>query len=512
MAPNFARNTILGSLSGAAVTFSGFVGSAIAARLLGPEDFGVVAFVVWCVTIAVAVSTVGSDVVQQRFIPNLRAMDRNDEVDGLVGAVLRVSLAVTAAVGVVLFAYLYGPGRDALQGRSELVQDVVIAIGVIWLICWRMGDLYLFNLRGYQRFDQLARISAVSALLRVTITVVGAWFFGVPGALVGYIAASVLPAGRLLPLLRTKPRVDRSLRREVLGFALMSWTISVIGNLLFGRTQVIFLEHYCTISAVGVFTVALTVAEMAAQLPPLIVSALLPRFSEQSGQGARDHMMRLYRTMTALMAVVMFPLCICLAAVTPALLPLVFGAEFAGAVPVASLLLIVTAINSLGGTTLQVILSLGKTRILLASNAVGLIGVILSSFLLIPHYGLMGAAWSRGIIQILVILIEMIYAAVQLGFRPPYRALATIALAAVAQGAVAYAIVHIMGGAGSVVLAIPAAILTYLVAIRLLGVLPLVDPALTSRIIELAPARAKPTVSRILGLLSPPAARDRDQP
>ena len=53
MAPNFARNTLLGFISGAAITFSGFVGSAIAARLLGPDDFGVVAYVVWCVTISV---------------------------------------------------------------------------------------------------------------------------------------------------------------------------------------------------------------------------------------------------------------------------------------------------------------------------------------------------------------------------------------------------------------------------------------------------------------------------
>ncbi len=87
MAPTFfARNTLLGALSGAAITLSGFVGSAIAARLLGgPDDLGVVAYVIWCVTVAIAVATMGSDVVQQRFIPNLRAADRNDEVDGLIG-------------------------------------------------------------------------------------------------------------------------------------------------------------------------------------------------------------------------------------------------------------------------------------------------------------------------------------------------------------------------------------------------------------------------------------------
>jgi O-antigen/teichoic acid export membrane protein len=503
MAPNFARNTLLGALSGAAVTLSGFVGSAIAARLLGPDDLGVVAYVIWCVTVAIAVATMGSDVVQQRYIPNLRAAGRNDEVDGLVGTITRLSLVVAVAVGVVLFAYLDGAGSGALVGLSSQAQIVVIVVALTWFGCWRMSDLYLFNLRGEQRFDKLARISTVSALFRVTTTVVGAWLFGIPGALAGNIAGTFLPASRVFPQLRKKPRVARELRRELLGFTMVSWTIAVIGNLVFGRTQIIFLEHYTTIGAVGLFAVALTVAEIAAQLPQLLLSALLPRFSEQSGQGAHDHMMRLYRTMTALMAMLMLPLCLGLAAITPALIPLVFGADFADAAPVASILLIALAFSSLGGTTLQLILSLGKTRILLVSNAVGLAGVILLGFGLIPDYGLMGAAWSRGIVMILVIFIEIVYTAVQLGFHPPYRALGTIALAALAQGAVAYAVVQTIGGAVSLLVAVPAAIITYLVAVRLLKIIPLVDPELTSRLIAHAPSRMKPQVSRIVALLSP---------
>jgi O-antigen/teichoic acid export membrane protein len=503
MAPNFARNTFLGAISGAAIALSGFVGSAIAARLLGPDDLGIFAYVVWCVTIAAAVSTVGSDVVQQRYIPKLRAMDRSDEVDGLVGAIVRIAMAVAVAVAVVLFIYLDGPGSGALAQLSPRSQIVVIAVALTWFICWRMSELYLFNLRGEQQFDRLARVSGISALMRVVTTVLGALLFGVPGALAGYIAATILPASRLLPLLRFKPHVDQSLKRELVRFTLVSWGISVVGNLVFGRTQILFLEHYNTLTAVGLFAAALTVAEMAAQLPQLLLSALLPRFSEQSGQGARDHMLRLYRMMTALMAMVMFPLCLCLAAITPALVPLIFGDEFAGAIPIASILLIVTAICSLGPTNNYLMLSLGKTGILLASNIVGLVGVILLSFLAIPQYGLLGAAWSRGIIQILVIAIEIVCTAIQIGFHPPYRALGAIALAAVAQGAVAYSIVLTLGGAASLLVAIPAAIITYLIALRVFSVLPLVDPTMPSRLISHAPARLKPLVSRIMRLLSP---------
>ncbi|WP_431234895.1 lipopolysaccharide biosynthesis protein [Mycolicibacterium psychrotolerans] len=509
--PNFARNTLLGFISGAAVTLSGFVGSAIAARLLGPDDLGVVAYIIWCVTLTVAVSTVGSDVVQQRFIPSLRAMGRNDEVAGLVGAILRVAVVVAVVAGVLLFVYLDGPGRGALGGLSHTSQIVVIAIGLTWFICWRLSDLYLYNLRGEQQFDKLARISSLSALMRVTTTVLGAWLFGVPGALAGNIAATILPARRVLPLLRNKPRVGQELRREVFRFTLVSWMIALTGNLLFGRTQIVFLEHYTTLTAVGLFAAALTVAEMASQLPQLFLSALLPRFSEQSGQGAHDHMMRLYRTMTALMALVMFPLCLGLAAITPVLVPLIFGDEFTEAASVASILLIITGICSLGGTNNFLMLSLSKTKILVISNVVGLAGLLLLSFLVIPRYGLMGAAWSRGAVQILVIAIEIVCTAIQTGFHPPYRALGTIALAAVAQGAVAYVVVLNIGGAWSLVVALPAAVITYLIGLRLLAVLPMVDPTLPNRLISHTPARMKPLVSRVLRLLAPPTTGRAEQ-
>ena len=141
----------------------------------------------------------------------------------------------------------------------------------------------------------------------------------------------------------------------------------------------------------------------------------------------------------------------------------------------------------------------------------GLVGVIGLGFLLIPQYGLMGAAWSRAIIQVLVILIEIICAAIQLGFSMPYRALGAIGLAAAAQGAVAYAIVLNIGGAVSLVIAAPAAVLTYLTVVRLLRVIPLVDPELPSRLVSHTPGRFRPLALRIMRLLAPPTSGRAEQ-
>lgn len=495
MSPSFARNTLLGFTSGALVALAGFIGNAIVARLLGPERLGVFAYVVWCVTVAATVASVGIDVVQQRFIPNLRAEGRGDEAEGLIGATTRFAMTAMVVVGAVLVAYLFLPGKGALAGTSP---EVVVTVAAVWFVSWKLGDLYLFYLRGEQRFDELARLSSVSALLKVLAMALGAWLFGIPGALAGYIAANLMPASRVYRLLRKKPRVGSALRREVVRFALGSWAVGVIGSLVFGRTQVVFLEHYTGLQAVGLFAAAVTIAEVAAQLPQFLLSALLPRFSEQHGMGDHEHMLRLYRTTTALIAMAIVPLCVGLAAVAPVLIPAMFGADFADAVPAAAVLLIAAGLSSLGVSTLYLLYSTGKTGLLVVSNTAGLALTVALGFLLTPHYGLMGAAWSRGIAQVLVVLIETYYVTRQLGFAPPYRVLGVIAVAATASGAAAYLITVEWGSALSLVVSIPAAIVVYLLALRLLQVTALVDPGLMNRLVEKVPEQRRPAVRKIL--------------
>ena len=500
MSPSFVRNTLLGFGSGASVALAGFIGNAITARLLGPDQLGVLAYVVWCVTLASMLAGLGISIVQQRFIPNLRAEGRNAEADGLVGATTRWSVGAAVIGALLLFAYLFWPGRSATDGASASSHDVVIALAVTWFICWKLADLYLFYLRGEQRFGELARLSGVSALLKLVVIGVGAWLFGIPGALAGYVAGNLLPAARAFGLLRTKPAVSQDLRRQVIRFALPSWATAVIGGLVFGRTEIVFLQHYTGLAAVGLFAAAATIAEVAVQLPPLLLSALLPRFSEQFGLGAHEHMQRLYRTITALLALVIVPLCLGLAAIAPVLVPVFFGAEFTDAGSVASVLLIAAAVSSLGVTTFYLLQSMGKTGFLLVSNGIGLVGTVALGFLLVPHFGLMGAAWSRGAVQVMVVLIETWYVTRRLGISPPYRALGAITLAAVAQGAVAYAIGAELGGAVSLLVSLPAAIVVYLVVLRLLSVARLIDPELMSRLVGKVPQRFRPLTRRLLNV------------
>jgi O-antigen/teichoic acid export membrane protein len=499
----FARNTFFGFIGGTAVALSGFIGSAIAARLLGPEGMGVIAYALWCVTVAMTVAGLGIGMVLQRFIPNLRAGGKHDEAEGLIGSTARLSMLAAIVGSVLLFCWLYWPGGNAIDGPSRGSRIVVIVLIVAWFICYNIADVYLSYLRGEQRFDEFARLSGFSAVTKLVVLGLGAWLFGIPGALAGFVAGYVLPASRIWQMLRNKPSVGPTIRRQVLSFALVSCSVGITSALVFGRTEIVFLEHYADIVAVGLFAAAATLTDTMLALAPLLLSAVLPYFSEQQGLGAQENMLRLYRTVTGLLALVVTPLSIGMAAIAPVLVPLLFGAEFADSVPAASVLLIAAAVWLPGVSTNYLIYSSGKIRVLLISNALGLVGTIALGFLLIPRFGLMGAAWSRAVVQVAVVAIETWYVTRRLGFAPPYRALGAIALAAGIQGAVAYAIITRLGGITSLAMAIPAGVLVFAVSLRVLGVLPMVDPALIDTLIAHAPRRMRRALTWILKLVSP---------
>ncbi len=472
---------------------------------------GVIAYTVWCVTVATTVAGLGIGMVLQRFIPNLRAEGKHDEAEGMVGATTRLSVLAAIVGALLLFCWLYWPGSSAVNASSRTSPLALILLVLAWFICWRLADVYLNYLKGEQRFGEFATLTTLSALIRVVVIALGAWLFGVAGALAGYLAGYVVPATRFRRLLRKKPTLDQELRRRVVSFALKGWAVAVISGLVFGRTEIVFLEHYAGIGVVGLFAVAATLTEVVVQLPGLLLSALLPYFSEQHGLGARDRMLRLYRTMTGLLALAVVPLCIGMASIAPLLVPLLFGVQFAGAAPAAAALLIAAAVSSSGAAAAYLISSTGKNGILLISNALGLVGTVALGFLLIPRFGLMGAAWSRVIVQVSVVAIEIWYATRRLGFAPPYRALGGITLAAVIQGVVAHVITTTFGGILSLVAAILAAVLVFLIALRSFAVIPMLDPFLIDDLATHAPGWMRRGPIWVLKLVSR-SPKDRSAP
>ena len=203
-----------------------------------------------------------------------------------------------------------------------------------------------------------------------------------------------------------------------------------------------------------------------------------------------------YEIGTRFLAAIVFPACFGMAAIMPVLLPLIYGPAFSPAIPAAMVLVCVAALGVTTVIATNLVQALERNDFIFFSAAVGAVFVVLAGFVLVPAFGLSGAVATRAAIQILMVAAGTWFVSSHLGYRPPFGSLGRLLAAAVASALVAAACVSIVGGAASLLAAVPAALIVYVVGLRVLRALPPNDLAL---LIELArafpPLWARPAIA-----------------
>jgi O-antigen/teichoic acid export membrane protein len=502
MSERFARNSLFSTLAGLATALGSFLSMVVVARLLGPTGTGIIAYAIWLATLAVTLADFGLYQTLTRYLPDLTARGDEASASNLAAYLLRPCLAL-AALGALAFAWLGYAADGPAPGTTARIWWSIGLLFTLQLV----SSFGLGFLRGMQRFDTAAKLTLASLLLQLAAVAAGALLDGVEGALLGYCAGSILPLVVVLRIAAQPARIDRDLLRRTMRFALFSWAGALTMALIWSRLEIFFLQRYQGSEAVALFTVGFTFANLASQGPLLLTGGLLPYFSESYGNRSSERMQSAYATATRVMAFLLFPACLGLAAILPALLPLVYGPAFSSAVPVASVLVAGAAIGATGSVGSQMIYAHERSDFIFACGLVGAALSVAAGFLVVPAYGMMGAALARTCVHAVMVGWGSWFIMRRLGCPMPLVELGKLLAAALLCAAAARLCVDLVSSpAVSLPLAIGSAAIVYGASVRMLGALPAHDvgrlQALTGRLA----GRARGPMEGLLGLLAPKGA------
>lgn len=494
MASRLARNSVANAISGLATTLGGVISTIIVARILGVEGTGVVAFAVWVVTFALLAADLGVPGTLTRYISSTAATGDEDTpqavVANLYGA-FAISNTVLAAAFIAYAIWLAAVGNqptlhiDAMNYRSAPLFWGMIGGAVLLQAFANFANACL---RGFGAFKKLSVIAIVSAALQVATTFIGAWWFGIAGALAGAVLGYIVPAALATTMVKATTPLDPALSKRIRRYAIEAWFGFIVTAFAWSRMEVFFLERSLGSEAVGLFTAALTFSNIASQGPMLLTGALTPFFARQAALNDVDKLKTSYAMVLRLFALAVAPACFGLAAIAGELLPLIFGKAFAPAVPASAILLAASAITLSFSISTIYLLSLEKTRIVLIFAAIGALLMIIAGLTVIPQFGATGAAASRAAIQLLVVSSGVWYAAKYLGAAPPLRDLLMLLLSAAATGIVAFILATEVGGVLGIVAAIAAGPFVYGAMLKLSGALHPDDATELVRMTALLPA------------------------
>ncbi len=147
-----------------------------------------------------------------------------------------------------------------------------------------------------------------------------------------------------------------------------------------------------SLSSLGVYNFSLLIASSIGFLASPFNNILMPKFSEFLGKGEKDKIAPVVKVSTTLLSYFYVPSALGIAALAPIILNLLGGNQYIGGATPLRIIMFSTAIFISQNILSQAVASIRKTRIFIYSSGLALAANVVFSLVLIPKFGLIGAA------------------------------------------------------------------------------------------------------------------------
>lgn len=475
---------LAGGVTGASI---GLVLAAVVSRHLGADGAGAYFLVVAVFMIVSNVAELGADTGLVRFVSAARATGRPQLAPHLLQIALRpVVLVGAGAVGAAAVWAVVVPVELAGLPSWFVVAAVAAAvlaslIAVLLAVARGLGDVAAYPVLQNIALPVLRLVAVVAVVLAGggAISIVVAWVAPVPVVLAICVVVVIALLARSAGSARPAPMPALERRRAAREFWSFSGArgLSAAAEILLEWSDVILVGILASPESAGVYAVVTRCARAGEIVQQAARIAVGPQISAALARGATAEAGRLYGGVTAAIIWLSWPFYLVVAIFADALLS-VFGQGFERGAVALAVLSGAMALAAAAGTVQTILLMGGRSRWQLADKSVALVINIGLNVVLVPVWGIEGAAvaWAVTILVDTALVVHQVQRL--MGVRPAGRPMATAAMLAIVMvGAPAVAARTLWGGSVTVMLVttVVAGLAYILVSIPLRDRLGLVD-------------------------------------
>jgi O-antigen/teichoic acid export membrane protein len=382
----FTRDVAIRFLMQGVLLGISLVSGAVTARWLGPDGKGLLGLTTLLPSFIALLLGAGLTSANVFFASNgrlsLRALTSN--------SVAAVILVTFLGVGLVLVLLATG----AIERIVPNCPIELILIGLCLLPLSMFTSQMSCLLQGLRRIKTLAALSVIQQIaglglilfliVYLGLGVMGALVAGILGAALAVVlnTRAVLKEGGTL-----RPRLDPAVVKTTLGYGIKNH----VGNLLqyFNyRLDVFIVNIFLGPAEVGIYGVSVVLAEMLWFLPDAVSFVIFPKAAATSAKEMNDFTPRVFKIVLGISVIGG----IGLALVSKPLIPLIFSDAFAPSYM--PLLVLLPGVVLLGGAKVlnNEIAGRGHPEYNSINAGICLVITVVSDLLMIPQYGVVGAA------------------------------------------------------------------------------------------------------------------------
>ena len=370
---------------------------AVLARLLTPEDFGIVGFATLVVAYLAVLKDLGL---------GAALIQRRDDVEESAETVFVANLVLGAILttGVALAAPLV-----AGFFREPLVTPLLRVLSFTFIL-EALGSIQLVLLRRNMDFRRKLIPDVGRSVVKGVVSIAAAATgFGVWALVWGQLAgviASVILSWTVLPW-HPRLRIHRHLLPSLMRFG-GPLIITDIQYAIWANLDYVVVGRLLGDTALGVYTLAYRLPELLVQsVWRVLAQAVFPFFS--SIQRDLALLRKGFLATIRYTQVVIVPLCFGLFIAAEPAVGALFGDQWNAAVPVLRLMAVFSLVGSIGVNAGDVYKALGRSDVLAKLAIIELVALV-PSLIIGAHHGIVGVAWAHAIVAALDTSVRLVVA------------------------------------------------------------------------------------------------------
>ena len=387
------KGVIWNYVSFASGKFLTFISTIILARLLVPEQFGLVALALLVIQYLDAIGDLG---ISAALVYQRDNLERAKNVAFIVSLLAGVFLAIVTALAAPAIANFYKEPDMIPMLQVLAITQIITALGQTHM------SILTKDLNFRQKLiPDLAR-SLAKGLVSIVLALIG---WGAWSLIWGQVAATVATTLVLFIIVKWRPKLewDWNLAKDMLNYGgqivllqviSVVWSTAdyiIVGNML-GRTDLAYYQQAFRVADLLIINIAFVVGRV-----------LFPSYAKISDN--MDLLRDSFRNTVRYISLVAVPLSVGIAAVGPMFVSLVFGPNWTAMTPALQLLAIRAGISTLSFNTGHLLKAIGKPDIINYQMVIKLVVLVVAVLVTVP-YGFVAVAWSQVVVAVFNMVLE----------------------------------------------------------------------------------------------------------
>lgn len=403
----------------------------VIARAYGPEVYGLFSLAIIILSFVVTVSSLGLYDGLLRFIPFFRGKNQSNKISYLVKFTLSINLISGILLGIILF-FSADYVSVNLFHNSALIYYLKVFSFLIPLSLFSSSLLCI--LRAYELIQEN---SLIQNILQNIVKFVLLLFFlmlamGSRNSIILSYSLGVLAmliASYLICRWKIKGifRKSNLLRKEkkILRYDLFSYSwpilfMSVIGSLFYWIDS-FSIGYFKNTLEVGIYNAATPIAALFAIAPEVFLQLFYPLINKEYGRKNMKLIAQLSKQVSKWIMLVNLPLLLLIAIFPGVLINFFFGASYLAAENALRILAFGAFFSSMVVICNNLLSMCGKTKIILLNTVILSVLNLILNAILVPRYGINGAALATSFCMALLLIIFIIQTRKYTGIIPFHR-------------------------------------------------------------------------------------------